>query len=308
MEGMVLPSSTSDLSQRILLLSDIHANWPALEAVLSQAAGAYDAIWFLGDIVGYGPFPIECVTFVKEHLAHSPWRAGNHDLGLLGRMENFRWAGVAAYTLARHREVMQAEPDLWEWMEDTITHDHCGPLSVSIGKAQQVLTHANLENDLETYLFPANTEKTRSNVVRLREHLPVQEDVGWLLAGHSHVPCLFYLSPQESDYTKAQACSILWGEPIPVDKGHYYINPGSVGQPRDGDPRAAYVILDVEALTATWYRSEYNRETVKQRIYEIYDRKYRRQLLQMLEEGGTAATVSELFPVYQRVANGLLAG
>jgi len=297
------------LPQRILLLSDIHANWPALEAVLRHAQGEYDIIWFLGDVVGYGPFPVECVSFIKQFLSDDQWRAGNHDLGVLDRMEGFRWSGPALYTQGLHWEALGNVPLLWEWMHETMTLDRCGPMSRFFGKGQQILTHANLENDIcdpNGYLFPANTEKTRSNVWKLREFLPVKDDVGWLLAGHSHIPCLFHISPLETDYSQARPCSIRWGEPTPVDTGHYYINPGSVGQPRDGDPRASYVILDMEALTATWQRVEYDLDAVTERMYQLYKNPHRNQLLQFLKSGGTAKTIVEMLPFYRIEKEGLI--
>jgi len=303
--GFLLPEQPEQ-RRRILLVSDIHANWPALEAVLRHAQGRYDTIWFLGDVVGYGPYPIECVSFVKTFLPMEQWLAGNHDLGVLDRMDGFQWSGPALYTQTIHREALRNVPELWEWMQATMTLARCGPQVQSNGRGQQVLTHANLENDLEVYLFPAWTQHTRPNVWKLREYLSVVDGTGWLLAGHSHIPCLFHISPTEADYTKARPCSIVWGEPRPVHDGHYYINPGSVGQPRDGDPRACYVILDVDALTATWYRTEYDMDALTAQMYKIYTNPHRTQLLQFLRDGGTARTVQELFPFYRIEKEGLI--
>ena len=295
-----------DQSHRVLLVSDIHANWPALEAVLRHARGNYDTIWFLGDVVGYGPYPVECVLFVQNYLSPHQWRAGNHDLGVLDRMEGFVWSGTAKYTLDIHKAALMGAPQQWEWMQEVMTVERCGPIVKNDGAGQQVLTHANLENDLSVYLFPSNTEKTRSNIWKLREYLSVVDRTGWLLAGHSHIPCLFHISPTEADYTKARPCSIVWGEPTPVHDGHYYINPGSVGQPRDGDARPCYLILDLDALTATWYRTSYDSNDLIARYYQYYANPYRTQLLQMLKDGGTARTVQELLPFYRIEQRGLI--
>lgn len=295
--------------RRLLVLADVHGNWPALESVLADAAGRYDAIWFLGDAVGYGPFPAECVAWLRREVPAARWRTGNHDLGLFGRPADFTWSGAAKAALAIHRRVLQEkQPDLWQWLARFATLQRCGPLVRAYGRGQQVWTHANLQNDLELYLFPSATHDTRRNLYNLRHYLRRPQSCGWLLAGHSHIPCLFQLGAAEEDYLRARPLSIRWGEPVAVDQGHYYLNAGSVGQPRDGNPAACYLLLDTQALTATWRRVAYPIELTvgEMRAWNRRcDDEYPvAQLAAMLENGGTARTVAKLDGIYCRVEDG----
>lgn len=288
--------------RRFLLLSDIHANWPALRAVIEHAQENYDAIWFLGDLVSYGPYPIECLLFFRQCISLRRWRAGNHDLGLCDGLPPADFADQARTTLQIHKELFLREcPSLFEWFQRQVTLERSRPLARRYGRGQMVFTHANLDGDMG-YLFPSRTFVTRPNLLKLRRFLPDPTKTGWLLAGHTHIPCLFHLAPEETEYMKAQPRSIFWGEPVDASKGHFYINPGSVGQPRDGDPRAAYCILDVERLTATWQRVPYDNSPVIELLYRLG---YPRMLADMLADGGTARTMAELEPWYQRTERGL---
>lgn len=300
--------------QRVLLISDIHANWVALKAVLHHAQGQYDVIWFLGDIVDWGPDPISCVRFVLEHLPNNQWRAGNHDLGVVGRLTN-GWGEMAKESLPIHQAELERYPDLWQQLEDIVTLEKCGPLVMASEDSQQVLTHANLQNDLETmngYLFPGAVRETRKNLHALRNEFEesARHRPSWLLAGHTHIPCLFYVSPDEPDYMKASPQSIFWDRPTQVAAGHYYINPGSVGQPRDGNPDASYAILDRQALTVTWHRVTYDIPEVVEQLYERYQgrtlAKTRQTLISMLEYGGSAKTELKYLDVYRKDPTGLI--
>ncbi len=300
------------MSCRLLVLSDVHANWPALESVLEDAAGRYDTVWFLGDAMGYGPFPIECLEYLRDQVCVSRWRTGNHDLGIFNRVPDFAWANVASATLAIHRRELAAlRPDLLTWLDGFATLERCGPLGCQLGRGQQVWTHANLENNLNIYLFPSSTHDTRLNLLRLRTHLPQPKQCAWLLAGHSHIPCLFQLPAAETDYLRARPLTIRWGEPISVAGDHYYLNPGSVGQPRDGNPAACYMLLDTQELTATWRRVEYRVDIT---VAEMRNKNLRfdygypvESLQRWYEQGGTPDTIGKLANIYQRMPDGLSA-
>ncbi|MCA9366965.1 metallophosphoesterase family protein [Candidatus Kaiserbacteria bacterium] len=291
--------------QRVLLLSDVHGNWPALHAVLAHAQGRYDIIWFLGDMVGYGPYPLECLAFLCDYIPADQWCAGNHDLGLFDRVPDFTWSGAAGETIRRHAtEIQDRRPDLWTWADEHFVLSRGGPVMRTYGKGQLVFTHANLENDMNTYLFPAATFHTRPNLLRLREFLPQPAETGWLLAGHTHIPCLFHLPTQADDFTQARPISIRWGEPVMVNQGHYYINPGSVGQPRDGNQRACYVILDTIGQQAIWYRVPYE---LNKTLMQMNALGYPPYVRDMLIDGGTERTKQELLPFYQSEVSGIIA-
>lgn len=295
-----------DEPTRVLLLSDVHGNWPALHAVLVHAQGRYDTIWFLGDMVGYGPYPVECLAFLHDHIPAEQWCVGNHDLGLFDRVPNFVWSGVAGEIVQRHAEVIpRLRPDLWAWADAHFVLSRGGPVVRTYGRSQLVFTHANLENDMNVYLFPAATFHTRPNLLRLREFLPRPAETGWLLAGHTHIPCLFQLPVDATDFTEAHPCSIRWGESIAVENGHYYINPGSVGQPRDGNPSTCYVIIDTVNQQATWHRVRYE---LNQTLMKIHDLSYPASIRKILIDGGTERTKQEILPLYQLDPFGMIAG
>jgi predicted phosphodiesterase len=298
----------------VLLISDIHANWTALEAVLAHAAGRYETLWFLGDLLDTGPNPLDCVRFVKTQLTPDQWRVGNHDLGVMDRLPDAEWGRDATYTLPRHRQILQAEESLWSWYEAEVQLHRGGPMRKVNGTSEQVLTHANLDNDMgpHGYLFPGDPWVTRRNLFNLRQHLSTPEQNGWLLAGHTHIPCLFHLAAEADDAMSARAQSIHWGDPVSLADGYYYINPGSVGQPRDGNPDACYVILDLATHTVTWHRVAYNVEAVVDQMNYFYQgralKPTRETLISMLRNGGSAKTESRMMPVYRKEAHGLIVG
>ena len=169
--GSLLPKPTRN-PRRLLVLSDIHANWPALVAVLEHAQGRYDSIWSLGDVVGYGPHPVECVEFLLRYVTPLRWRVGNHDLAMYGRLPAFSWNGAGAASIAAHKLMLQqAGGNLWEQFGRYVTLERGGPVVRNYGEGQQVFTHANLENNMEDYLFPSWTFSTRPNLYRLRNYL-----------------------------------------------------------------------------------------------------------------------------------------
>lgn len=290
--------------RRLLVISDIHGNWPALRAVLGDAAGRYDAIWCLGDLVGYGPYPAHCVMFLQRFIGPACWCPGNHDLGIFRLLTEaeFRFAGDAWTVLKMQRMVLQYEhPELWHDFRQQVEKQPRGPAARAYGRGHQVFAHDDLESDWD-YLFPSNIFKTRSNVAQLNHRQPRPDASVCLLAGHSHIPCLFHVNGTLDDPRHVQPQSIYWDRPISIDQGRCYINPGSVGQPRDGNPRAAYVVLDTEALTAVWRRVEY---PIHEVIEEMYRKDYPKTLTRLLEQGGTAETMQKLSPWYRIVEGGL---
>jgi predicted phosphodiesterase len=217
---------------KVAVVSDIHGNRHAFEAVLEAvAASDADELWCLGDIVGYGAEPDACVELARTHAAIC--LAGNHDLGVRGDLplEQFsRGAALAA-----------------EWTRQTISEDamaYLQGLEPSNTDEQIGLYHASPRDPVWEYvLSPLQAELC----------LDVQEHRICLI-GHSHVALSFWRAAGQP----ATGTTRGDGEGLELDSGEWLINPGSVGQPRDGDPRAAWLELDDEAWTAVYRRVEYD--------------------------------------------------
>jgi predicted phosphodiesterase len=217
---------------RIAVISDVHSNLLALDAVLAQA-GAVDAVWHLGDIVGYGPEP----DAVVERLASvgALGVRGNHDAAACGGAE-IDWFNPDA------RSAM-------EWTRAVIsdqTRSWLGGLPERREEADFTLVHGSGRDPTWEYVTSAAAAR-ESLAVTLTRHG---------LNGHTHIPAAFL----ESDERTARAGPDSGpGDPtIGLDRGRLLLNPGSVGQPRDGDPRASYLILDIGAGTASWRRVAYD--------------------------------------------------
>jgi predicted phosphodiesterase len=217
---------------RIAIVSDIHGNRHAFEAVLDRIEESEcEEMWCLGDLVGYGADPDACVELARRHAAVC--LAGNHDLGVIGTLplEQFsRGAALAA-----------------KWTQETIapeTREYLEQLEPSNGDEAVGLYHASPRDPVWEYvLSPLQAELC----------LDVQEHRVCLI-GHSHVALSFSRFPgaPASGETRGP------GETLDLTDGQWLINPGSVGQPRDGDPRAAWLELDLDAWQTVYHRTEYD--------------------------------------------------
>jgi predicted phosphodiesterase len=218
---------------RIAVLSDIHANLVALETVLA-AVGPVDGVWHLGDVVGYGPEP----DAVVERLAalDSIGVRGNHDLAATtgDGLEWFNPEARAAieWTRARISDATR------RWLVDQ------PETRVEMGF---VLVHGSLRDPTWEYLVDA--DDAGPSLARLGDH-----GVERGLFGHTHLPTTFQLVDDGRIRTTRPAA----GVELAFDDRPILANPGSVGQPRDGDPAAGAMILDLEADTATWQRVPYD--------------------------------------------------
>jgi diadenosine tetraphosphatase ApaH/serine/threonine PP2A family protein phosphatase len=217
---------------KVAILSDIHGNRHAFEAVLADVA-RQDAqeVWCLGDLVGYGADPDACVELARDHT--DVCLAGNHDLAVIGQIpldEFSRGAGLAARWT---QEVMA--PGNLEFLSSL------RPQGAEEGVG---LYHASPRDPIWEYVLSA----------LLAELCLDEQDHRICLVGHSHV-ALSFNRPEGLPAT---------GEPRRADSeldvalGEWILNPGSVGQPRDGDPRAAWMMLDTRAWTAIFRRTEYD--------------------------------------------------
>jgi predicted phosphodiesterase len=228
---------------RLAILSDIHANLPALEAVLGDVDGAGVAeLWCLGDVVGYGAQPDECAALVADRCALC--LVGNHDLAVLGELDISSFSPAAAAAV--------------RWTQGTArdeTLDFLRRLEPADESRDVALYHASPRDPIWEYvLWPDQAA----------ECIAVQA-ARVSLIGHSHVALFFVMaenrrptpgrSMELSDAARgAQAGS---GTRLDLSAGSWLVNPGSVGQPRDGDPRAAWLELDTESWEATYHRVEY---------------------------------------------------
>src|SRR5215831_17969016 len=240
---------------RVAVVSDIHSNLHALEAVLAAIdAEAPDELWCLGDLVGYGPRPNECCAAIAERA--DICLVGNHDLAVRGSIDFAEFHGDAGFAARWTREVLEPE---WQALLDRLE-----PEGAAHGVA---LYHGSARDPVWEYVLSdeaalATLELTDSPLV---------------LVGHSHVPLQVVQSGDDVAGGLAPA-----GTELELEGARALLNPGSVGQPRDGDPRAAYLLLDLEARRATYRRVEYE---VKQTQREIRDADLPEMLAGRLELG-----------------------
>jgi predicted phosphodiesterase len=217
---------------RVAIVSDIHGNRQAFEAVLEDIEGsACEELWCLGDLVGYGADPDACVELAQRHAAIC--LAGNHDLGVRGDLplEDFsRGAALAA-----------------RWTQETISPQTLEYL--------QSLEPLNLDEAVGLYHASPRDPVWEYVLSALQAELCLDAQSHRVcLIGHSHVALSFTRLPGETTTGQTRAGD----EELELSSGEWLINPGSVGQPRDGDPRAAWLELDLDAWGAVYRRVEYD--------------------------------------------------
>ena len=292
---------------RWLILADIHANWPALVAVLNHARGRYDALWFMGDLVGYGPHPVPCVNLF-ERLDVQRWSIGNHDLGVLDSLHRhslvFRPSPESSQIWLDHRAQLQTRSETWQWFQARV---NATPIRMAVrrygvrGRRVQVFVHACPDDPVGAYLFPSDWANVLETLRALERQLGVNSQCVWLVTGHTHMMCLLCLQPGDSI---PRVMPIQYGQPISIQQGLYLINPGSVGSPRDGDPRAGYAILDVGKAEVEFQRVGYPVQAV---VDDMRRRgaMYPDSLLDTFLTGRSAAT-RHFDSVYQAHPEGLI--
>jgi predicted phosphodiesterase len=226
---------------RVAVISDIHGNLHALKAVLAALADERpDAIWCLGDLVGYGPRPNECTTTVARSAAIC--LVGNHDLGVLGRIDLAEFANDALVAALWSREVLTDE-----------ARKYLSARRPNTRAKGCELFHGSPRDPVWEYVL---SEEAARAALRLTSEAVV-------LVGHSHVALAF--SGGNDDVSGKLAPE---GTEIDFSEGRWLLNPGSVGQPRDGDPRAAYVLLDLDKSRASFRRVPYAVERTQDEIRE----------------------------------------
>ncbi len=221
---------------RVAVLSDIHSNLPAFEAVLEAVEEVgIERIWCLGDLVGYGADPDACTALVRERCEVS--LVGNHDLAVLGALDPSSFSPTAKAAVEWTQEVASAETlEFLRGLSPILEHEGFG------------LFHASPRDPIWEYVL---------SIEQAEAGLDAQlERIG--LIGHSHVSLFFTRpvgGPRRAYAHGAQAGD---GALLDIDDGAWLINPGSVGQPRDGDPRAAWLELDLAEWTARFHRVPYD--------------------------------------------------
>ena len=218
---------------KALIVSDVHSNLEALTSVIEDAdrRSGFDEIWSLGDLVGYGPDPAAVIDLIGDYNHRKV--AGNHDLACIGKLSleafNQHAAAANAWTgqvIDQHRRDFLADQ----------------PLSLEIDEFTVV--HGSPRDPIWEYVV---SERTAAACF---SHF----DTYWCLVGHSHIPFICSLD----DQVVVRFRSPDYGTPYELGEQRLIINPGGVGQPRDGDPRAAYAIYDSVEVTVTHHRVAYD--------------------------------------------------
>jgi diadenosine tetraphosphatase ApaH/serine/threonine PP2A family protein phosphatase len=216
---------------RTALLSDVHGNLPAFKAVLADVdATGVDQIWCLGDLVGYGAQPDECVQLARERCELC--LAGNHDLVVTGEIDIGDFSSSAAAAARWTREVIGSEA--LEFLRSLRSYEN----GREIG-----LWHASPRDPVWEYILSTWQADECMDLMEVR--------VGSV--GHSHV-ALWFRRDAEG---QVQGAAAEGGLERDLSSGEWLLNPGGVGQPRDGDPRAAWLLLDTGEWSANWRRVEY---------------------------------------------------
>jgi predicted phosphodiesterase len=239
---------------RVAVISDVHANYHALEAVLEQIdAARVDAVWCLGDTVGYGPRPNECCERVEARADRC--LVGNHDLVALGELNVSDFNDEAAAAAVWTSSVLTPE--------SRVFLESLRP----VGQAEGVdLYHASARDPVWEYVL---TEEAARATFEL-------SPAPLILVGHSHVALALTRDGDNVAGGLAPA-----GTEAQLN-GRWLLNPGSVGQPRDGDPRAAWLLLDLERRFAAFHRVPYSIEDTQS---EMRERGLPRALATRLERG-----------------------
>lgn len=218
---------------RVAVLSDVHANRHALEAVLDAAADCdITDLWCLGDVVGYGADPDACVELTRASAAVC--LAGNHDLAVTGQIKTDTFSTSAALSTSWTQEVM--DPDNVAFLAGLAS---AGSVGRELG-----LYHGSPRDPVWEYVLSPLLAELCFDVAR--------ERIGFV--GHSHIALSFWRHEGDAATGIRQRAD----ETQDLSRGEWLLNPGAVGQPRDGDPRAAWLLLDTGEQTATWKRTPYD--------------------------------------------------
>ena len=227
---------------RALIVSDVHSNIEAFQSVIAHANATegFDQIWSLGDLVGYGPDPIECIDLLREydHVAV----VGNHDLAAVRKI------GLERFNL--HAALAA------QWTTEQLTEEHVDFLArmpTRLEAHEFTLVHGSPRDPVWEYLITVDAAVASFSLF----------DTKRCLVGHSHIP--FVCAPKGIG---AQFFDFPVDLPVRLRDDRLIINPGSVGQPRDGLPTASYALFNSEKQTITHYRAEYDVAATQKRMMD----------------------------------------
>jgi predicted phosphodiesterase len=227
---------------RTLIISDIHANLTALSAVLENAK-PFDRVWCLGDVVGYGPDPNACIERLRE-LPGLKCVKGNHDAAILGEIDKKAFNYEARTSLEWLDSRLKPVNRRWlETLEDRWTFENF------------TLVHGSPRNPVWEYIMDLSA--ARQNMSEF--------DTQICLVGHTHIPCVFQMD-EDQDVNSTRLYTMAPETSFRLTR-KAIVNPGSVGQPRDHDPRGSYLIFDSSAGVWTYHRVAYDFGKVQERIH-----------------------------------------
>lgn len=230
---------------RILVISDIHANFVALDTVLNTLTG-YEAVWFLGDLVGYGPQPNECVERVRA-LPQAICLVGNHDKAVLGEIDINTFNHDAQTALRWTRR--QLTPHNLQFLADLQPRTEVDLFT---------LVHASPRQPVWEYVLDRSIAQ---------ENLPYF-DTPFCLVGHTHLPAIYV---EATDSFECAEETPSYTQPRLLNpQRKIIINPGSVGQPRDNNPKASCVLLDTDKLLWQYMRVPYDVGLTQKRMREAH--------------------------------------
>lgn len=285
---------------KIAILSDMHANYPALDAVAGDAANEMEVgfrhCWCLGDVVGYGPHPAQTLGFLRDFVDPKAWVMGNHDAMLadivlpeeadsmpdsskLMRMKVNKGAGrevvgrgkfmkaddwfkttaMPVEVILLNRAALKDAPQEDAFWRKKFTAKRAKPLVLQQDGLTCVLVHGSQADSLSRYIYAWETsiliprEIAALKKLRGRTRKPIIQ-----FYGHTHVPTFIRAHEVDGKF-EIESERILPGQEFHLENDHYYlVNPGSVGQPRDRDQRASYLVFDSKARIVTFRRVRYD--------------------------------------------------
>ena len=233
---------------RVLIISDVHANLTALEEVLADAEQVewlgktgFDTVWSIGDIVGYGPYPNQCIQRLKQFEGHLRV-AGNHDWAALGRLD------IRTFNADARKAV--------GWTRETLTDENLAfleALPITFVLGDFTLAHGSPREPVWEYILDPLIAALNFSYYQ----------TPYCLVGHTHTPVIFRMASERGE---CDAIAPEYNMRVRLNGSRQIINPGSVGQPRDSDPRASYAILDVDSMTWEYRRIPYDFKLVQQRM------------------------------------------
>lgn len=286
---------------RIAILSDLHSNLPALMAVLNDLAErGIEQMWCLGDMVGYYSDPVEPLMFIKRYVDEDDWVMGNHDAMLAdlvlpgdiqrtpglraveidsegGRIhvrgeflspEDWKMTnGTPIKALELNRKELDLHEEATNFWQTHFTRDRIKPRRKHLAGRDYVRVHASLHNHIGRYIFGWQHEILLPKEFKALEEGKNSPAPQTLCFGHTHVPTLVFGQPGIEGFG-LESVFIVPGETYPLRQRWALINPGSVGQSRDGDRRASYAILESDSQEITFIRVPYPYQQTAHRLLE----------------------------------------